>query len=113
MHEVSESGSSSTCPECASGNVHREGDLLTCYDCGFEGHSDLAASENLLVEHAKDGAMARPAVSRENTTEKGHHGVPCLEWADHRWRRRDRSTNEESANRSTPHRGKFASGVSA
>ncbi len=111
VREVSEAGSSSTCPECGSGNVHRSGDLLTCYDCSFEGHSDLAASENLLVEY--EGSMARPAVSRENTTESGHREVPRLEWNDHRWRRRDRSTNEEPANRSSrDDAGKFASGVS-
>lgn len=111
VREVSESGSSSTCPHCGSENVHREEDLLTCYDCSFEGHSDLAASENLLVEHATDGSMARPAVSRENTTEKGHHAAPCLEWDDHRWRQRGHSTKEEPANRSTTgNGGKFASG---
>ncbi len=111
VREVSESGSSSTCPECGGENVHRKEDLFTCYDCSFEGHSDLAASENLLVEH--DGSMARPAVSRENTTEKGHGDVPCLEWDDHRWRQRGRSTKEEPANRSTTadSGGKFASGA--
>ena len=108
VREVSESGSSSACPECGNGNVNREGDLLTCYDCSFEGHSDLAASENLLCDCV--GSMARPAVSRENTTERAHEDVARLEWDDHRWRQRDRSTKEEPANRSTPHRGKFASG---
>ncbi|QKY21920.1 transposase (plasmid) [Halolamina sp. CBA1230] len=111
VREVSESGSSSRCPECGAGNVHREGDLLTCYDCSFEGHSDLAASENLLVEHADDGSMARPAVSRENTTERAHGDVARLEWDDHRWRRRDQQTKEEPADRSTLHRGKLASGA--
>ncbi len=67
------------CPECRSGNVHREEDVFTCYDCGFEGHSDLAVSENLLVDHAKDGSRARPAVSRENTTERAHREVARLE----------------------------------
>lgn len=112
VREVSEAGSSSTCHKCGEGNVHRDEDLLACYDCGFEGHSDLAASENLLIAH--DGSMARPAVSRENTTESGHREVPCLEWDDHRWRRRDRSTKEEPADRSTRgNAGKIASGVSA
>ncbi len=72
---------------------------------------DLAASENLLMEHAEDGSMTRPAVSRENTTESGHREVPRLEWDDHRWRQRGRSTKEEPANRSTHgDMGKFASG---
>jgi putative transposase len=51
------------------------------------------------------GRMARPAVSRAHTTEKGHGDVPCLEWDDHRWRRQDHQTNEESANRSTTDNG--------
>ncbi|ELZ39407.1 IS200/IS605 family transposon protein TnpB [Halorubrum tebenquichense] len=109
VREVSEVGSSSTCPDCGSENIHREGDLLTCYDCGFEGHSDLAASENLLI--VNDGSMARPAVSRENTTERAHRSVARLEWNDHRWRRRDHSTKAEPENQSTHgDAGKFASG---
>jgi putative transposase len=112
LREVNEAGSSSTCPKCGSKSVHREEDVFTCYDCGFEGHSDLAASENLLVDAV--GSMARPAVSRENTTESGHPSVPRFEWDDHRWRQRDRSTKEEPANRSTSGSGgKLASGVSA
>ena len=112
VEEVDESGSSSTCPACGGERVDRYGDLLTCRACGFEGHSDVAASENLLCDAV--GSMARPAVSRENTTENGHRTVPCLEWDDHRWRRRDRSTKEGSANRSI-HGDveKLASGVSA
>ncbi|WP_433634059.1 RNA-guided endonuclease InsQ/TnpB family protein [Halomicrococcus sp. NG-SE-24] len=110
VREVSESGSSSTCPDCGSESVHRSGDLLTCYDCSFEGHSDVAASENLLCDSV--GSMARPAVSRENTTEREHHTVARLEWDDHRWQQRGHSTKEEPANRST-RKGKFASGVSA
>ncbi|MFB6075030.1 MAG: RNA-guided endonuclease InsQ/TnpB family protein [Haloarculaceae archaeon] len=110
--EVSEAGSSSTCPRCGGERVDRHGDLLTCRGCGFEGHSDVAASENLLCDN--DGSMARPAVSRENRTESGHREVPRLEWDDHRWRRRDRSTKEDSANRSTHGDvGKLASEASA
>jgi putative transposase len=99
VEEVDEYGSSSACPDCGGDRVERKGDLLTCYGCGFEGHSDVAASENLLCDAV--GPMARPAVSRENTTESGHREVPRLEWDDHRWRRRDRSTKEDPANRST------------
>lgn len=76
MREVDEAGSSSTCPDCGSGGVDRNGEVLACHDCGFEGHADVAASENLLCEFG--GSMARPAVSRENTTENGHGDVPCL-----------------------------------
>lgn len=112
VREVSEADSSSTCPECSSRNVHRDGDLLMCYDCGFEGHSDLAASENLLCDAV--GPMARPAVSRENTTERGHQTVPHLKWDDLLWGWRDHLTKEEHANRSTTgDSGKFASEVSA
>jgi putative transposase len=100
VDEVGEYGSSATCPECGGERVDRDGDLLTCYDCSFEGHSDLAASENLLMANM-DGSMARPAVSRENTTERRHGDVLRLEWDDHCWRRRDHQTNEDSADRST------------
>jgi putative transposase len=109
--EVNEAGTSSTCPECGGETVHREGELLTCSDCGFEGHADLAASENLLVANT-DGSMARPAVSRANTTERAHRSVARLKWDDHRWRRRDHQTNEEPANRSTTDNGgNLASGA--
>lgn len=102
VREEDEGGSSSRCPGCGSERVERDGDLFTCFECGFEGHSDLAASENLLQRYADaDGSMARPAVSRENTTERAHQSVARLEWDDHRWRRRDQSTKEEPANRST------------
>lgn len=114
VREVDEYGSSSTCPACGGECVGRESNLLTCYDCSFEGHADLAASENILCDFV--GSMARPAVSRENTTEKGHQAVPCLEWDDHRWRRRDHrfETKEEPADRSTTDGGgKAASEVSA
>lgn len=112
VNEVNEAGSSSTCPACGGESVDRNGDLFECYDCSFEGHADLTASENLLCEYV--GSMARPAVSRENTTEKGHVDVPCLQWDDHRWRQRDHQfeTNEEPADRST-HTGKFAFGGAA
>jgi putative transposase len=114
VSEEDEGGSSSRCPECGGEQVERDGDLFTCLSCGFEGHSDLAASENLLQRYADGevGPMARPAVSRENTTESGHREVPRLEWDDHRWRRRDHSTKEEPVNQSTTvdDGGKFASG---
>ena len=114
VSEEDESGSSSRCPGCGGERVERDGDLFTCFECGFEGHSDVAASENLLQRYAdvEVGPMARPVVSRENTTESGHREVPRLEWDDHRWRRRDRSTKEEPANQSTTVAagGKFASG---
>lgn len=100
VREVDEVGPSSTCPTYGR-QVDRNGDLIVCYDCGFGGHADVAASENLLCKHV--GSMARPTVSRENTMEKGHGDVPCLQWDDHRWQRRDHlsETDEEPVNRST------------
>ncbi|TYL37192.1 IS200/IS605 family transposon protein TnpB [Natronococcus pandeyae] len=121
VEEESEGRSSSRCPECDSEVVNRGGDLLQCLECGFEGHSDVAGAVNFLqaqVQAEKEvdalsGSMARPAVSGQNRPcEKGHRLVPCLEWNDHEWRRSDRSTKEESANRST-REGKLASGESA
>lgn len=108
VREVDETWSSSTCPECGVRKVQRVDEVLTCYDCGFEGHADLGASENLLCDHV--GPMARPAVSRENTTESGHREVPRLEWDDHRWRHRDYLTKEEPVDRST-RQGRFASSI--
>ena len=108
--EASEAGTSSTCPACGSTNVHRCGDDLQCVECGFEGHSDVTASVNFLIEQA-DGIegrpMARPEAHGQNSP---RDAVACLEWDDHRWRHRGHSTNEEPSNRST-HTGKLASGA--
>ncbi|MFC7166039.1 RNA-guided endonuclease InsQ/TnpB family protein [Halospeciosus flavus] len=114
VREESEAGTSSKCPTCESTEVHRNGDLLHCLDCGTESHSDLAASVNFLREQADEqhlnlptqGPMARPVASRENTTEDGHHDydqtvVPRLEWDDHGWRQPDHSTKEDPTNQST------------
>ncbi len=116
--EKSEAGTSSRCSQCGEEEyVSRSGDVFRCGACGFEGHSDVVGSENFLQNVVGgdveiEGPMARPAVSSQNGREKGHRVVPCLEWDDHRWRRRDRSTKEEPANRST-REGNLASGVSA
>ena len=109
--EVDETDSSSTCPDCGEQPVNRDGDVLQCWSCGFEGHSDVAASENLLSDYF-DGSMARPVVSRENTTESGHHTVPRLKWDDHCWRQQGHTeTNEAPTNRSTTNRrGNIATG---
>ena len=100
VREVDESGSSSQCPRCGERNVTRSEDTLHCVACDFEGHSDLAGSENILREYT-DRSMARPAVPDQNRSGKGHHEVPCLEWDDHRWQHRDQLTKENPANRST------------
>jgi putative transposase len=111
VQEESEGGSSSTCPACGGEDVHRSGDDLQCLWCGFEGHSDLVGAANFLAEQAdidRGEPMARLAARGQNSP---RDAVACLEWDDHRWQRRDRSTKEEPANRSTTDAGgKFASG---
>lgn len=112
VHEESESGTSSMCPGCSSVNVHRSRDDFQCVSCGFEGHSDLVGAVNFLTEQAdsEGGPMARPAAHGQNSP---RDAVVCLEWDDHRWQHRDRSTKEEPADRSTtPERGNLASGES-
>ncbi len=110
--EESEAGTSSMCPECGSELVRRNGDLFQCLNCGFVGHSDVVGAVNFLEEQvALGGSMARPAAHGQNSP---RDAVACLEWDDHRWQRRDRSTNEEPANWSTTRdRGNLASEVSA
>jgi len=100
VHEESEAGTSSTCPSCGGENVHRSGDDFQCLSCGFEGHSDVVGAVNFLAEQAdlEGGPMARPAAREQNSP---RDAVACLEWDDHRWQRRDRSTKEEPADRST------------
>jgi putative transposase len=118
VRERSEAGTSSRCSRCGEGDhVDRSGDVFRCGTCGFEGHSDVVGSENFLQDMIDDhvdiaGPMARPAVSRENTTERAHREVARLEWDDHRWQHWGHSTKEEPANRST-REGNLASGVSA
>lgn len=113
VHEASEAGTSSECPACGGGDVHRSGDDLQCLSCGFEGHSDVVGAVNFLSEQAaveiEGGPMARPAARGQNSP---RDSVECLEWDDHRWQRRDRSTKEEPADRST-RKGNLASGGSA
>jgi putative transposase len=119
VEEESEAGTSSRCPRCGEEErVGRNGDVFQCGGCGFEGHSDVVGSENFLhgvvdgdVEFDTERPMARPADSGQNGPEWGHRGVPRLEWDDHEWRRCDRSTKEEPANRST-RQGNLAFGVS-
>nr|WP_290812743.1 transposase [Halovivax sp.] len=112
VREVDESGSSSRCPRCDARDVSRNGDTFRCNECPYEGHSDLVGSENLLRAHANCGSMARPAAPDRNGSGGGYREVPRLEWNDHRWQHRDRSTKVDPANRSIPHREKLASGKS-
>jgi len=112
VHEGSEAGTSSKCPECGGEDVHRSGDDLQCLSCDFEGHSDLVGAVNFLVEQAEleGGSMARPAARGQNSP---RDAIACLEWDDHRWQHGDQSTKEEPADRSTTREGgNLASGVS-
>ena len=109
VHEESEAGSSSKCPACGDENTHRSGDLLQCLSCRFEGHSDLVGAVNFLTDQAEiDEPMARLAARGQNSP---RDSIECLEWDDHRWQRRDQSTKEEPADRST-RKGNLASGGS-
>lgn len=109
VREVDERGSSSQCPRCRGREVNRSGDAFRCHECGFVGHSDIVGSENLLFEYTDCGSMARPVAPDQNRSGGGHREVPRLEWNDHRWQRRDRSTKEDPTNRST-RTGKLAAG---
>ena len=114
--EQSEAGTSSQCPRCSeTDTVGRSGDVFQCDGCGLEGHSDVVGSENFLqnvvaddVDFTGERPMARPVVSRENTTERGHHSVPRLEWDDHCWQQRGHSSKKEPTNQTTS-KGNFAS----
>ncbi len=103
---------------------------MACGACGFEGHADVAGSENFLASviaeegldvelefevYDTEGPMARPAARGQNSPRDGHSGVPCLQWDDHAWTvkhaghgRATVKTNEDPANRSTRERN-FAS----
>lgn len=93
--EESEALTTQTCPRCGkSDTTNRHQDLLHCPECGFEGHSDLSASENFLAEQTGKQIvrpMARPV---------------RLKWDKHRWRADQSSpptigtmTNEERQTR--------------
>lgn len=64
--EVSEAGSSSTCPACESDHVERDGDVFDCLECGFRGHADVVGATNLLTTYtdvsiSEFGLMAQSA----------------------------------------------------
>ena len=84
VEEVSEAGSSSTCPECSSENVYRDGDEFGCRECGLEAHSDVVGAWQML--ESEEGPMARPAVlragRRRDVPEKGAY----WEWDEHDWK---------------------------
>jgi putative transposase len=100
----SEAWTSQECPQCGgTDRTNRHQDTLTC-PCGFEGHSDLTASETFLKRYTSKEVrpMARPV---------------RFEWDNHQWRSTtDASSNpkEQRTDPSTVHRdGNVASGESA
>ena len=72
----SEAWTSQECPQCGStGRTTRHQDTLTC-PCGFEGHTDLTASETFLRRHTEQaaGRWHGPCGSSGTTTiGQGHH----------------------------------------
>jgi putative transposase len=92
VEERGEARTSQTCPNCGSvEDTTRDGDTLTCL-CGFDGHSDLTASEMFLqwnsdVESTVTRPMARPA---------------RFEWDDHAWSESPRSQESPEESRANP-----------
>ena len=81
--EVSEAHSSSTCPECGSLDVSRNGDLFRCHDCTLDAHSDVAGAWNIL--QSEGGPMARPAaLSAERGRDAPTDGA-YWQWNEHDW----------------------------
>lgn len=85
-----EQDSSSTCPECGSAGVSRDGDAFRCLRCGLDAHSDVVGAWNLLQNAV--GPMARPAAlsagrgrdAPETPSSKGSDGA-YWEWNGHDW----------------------------
>jgi len=81
--EVSEAHSSSTCPECGSSDVTRNGDSFRCHDCTLDAHSDVAGAWNIL--QSEEGPMARPAaLSAERGRDAPTEGA-YWQWNEHDW----------------------------
>lgn len=107
LEEVSEAGTSSRCPYCASENVTRNGDAFTCQDCGVESHADVVGAARILAtetdvsisewfepsESINVGSMARPAARDADRARDGDHDdttelvfrVTDFQWNDHEW----------------------------
>ena len=88
VEEVSEADSSSLCPECGSEDVHRDGDVFRCEDCGLDAHSDVVGAWNVL--QSMEGPMARPAaLSAGRDRDAPDNSDDCdgayWEWNGHDW----------------------------
>lgn len=111
LEEVSETGTSSTCPYCGGDgkDVTRCGDEFRCHECDVDAHSDVVGAALILNENClgvdvsrwfaptgrqpegEDGerSMARPVPrdpgrARDGDTD-GEFSVTYLEWDDHEW----------------------------
>jgi putative transposase len=101
LNEVSEAGSSSTCPSCESTDVTRHADSFSCDACHVESHADVVGAAMLLDENtsvdvsewfgpsdgreAADGSMARPVARSAGRLRDGDHEVTYLQWDAHEW----------------------------
>ncbi len=93
VERVNEFDSSSTCPECESEDVLRDGDSFRCHECELDAHSDIAGAWNLLQDEV--GPMARPAaLSAERDRDAPTDGA-YWEWNGHDWT--PRSFGEQSS----------------
>jgi putative transposase len=82
--EVSEAGSSSSCPACGSETMGRRGDEFRCRDCKLEAHSDIVGAWNVL--QAEEGPMARPAALRAGRRRDASPDEGAYwEWDGHEW----------------------------
>lgn len=98
VKEESEAWTSQTCPACGEQEkTVRHDDSLTC-PCGFEGHTDLMASESFLRQQNNAvGSMARPVYLKWNNHEwREDHSPPSLV---------ETTANEEYTNQSTTSNG--------
>lgn len=87
VKQVPEVDSSSTCPECESENVTRDGDAFRCHDCKLDAHSDVAGAWNMLQNEV--GPMARPAALSAERDRDAPDNAVCdgayWEWDGHDW----------------------------
>ena len=82
VEEVSEADSSSECPECGSGDVHRDVDVFRCHEFDLDAHSDVAGAWNLLQSEELIARLA--ALSAERDRHTSHAGA-YWQWNEHGW----------------------------
>ena len=118
----SEAWTSQECPQCGgTDRTTRHQDTLIC-PCGFEGHSDLTASETFLRRHQNSESSdwrTRRFASRQRQTEQAVRPMARpvrFQWDDHNWSESPRSHERPNEQRTDPstvhHDGNVASGES-